>query len=483
MMDINLLIDDRDVAASTGATFERRDPITGDVASRAAAASVADAQAAADAAAAAFPVWSKLGPNARRSVLLKAADLLEGRAAEFVNLMATEIGATAGWAQFNVKLAAGMLREAASLTTQITGEIIPSDKPGCVSMAVRQPAGVVLGIAPWNAPVILGVRAIATPLACGNTVVLKASEICPGTHHLIGAVLRDAGLPAGAINVITNAPENAPEIIEALIAHPAVRRINFTGSTRVGRIIAETAARFLKPVLLELGGKASLVVLDDADLDAAVAASAFGAFMNQGQICMSTERIVVDNAVADDFVAKLAAKAESLQAGNPRHGNFALGSLVGVEAAERIGGLVNDAVSKGAKLLAGGRVDGTVMSATVLDHVTPAMRLYGEESFGPVVCVIRATGVEEAVRIANDTEYGLSAAVFGRDITRALDVAHRIDSGICHINGATVHDEAQMPFGGVKASGYGRFGGKAGIAEFTELRWITIETGPQHFPI
>jgi acyl-CoA reductase-like NAD-dependent aldehyde dehydrogenase len=221
MMDINLLIDDRDVAASTGATFERRDPITGDVASRAAAASVADAQAAADAAAAAFPAWSKLGPNARRSVLLKAADLLEGRAAEFVNLMATEIGATAGWAQFNVKLAAGMLREAASLTTQITDEIIPSDKPGCVSMAVRQPAGVVLGIAPWNAPVILGVRAIATPLACGNTVVLKASEICPGTHHLIGAVLREAGLPAGAINVITNAPDNAPEIIEALIAHPA----------------------------------------------------------------------------------------------------------------------------------------------------------------------------------------------------------------------------------------------------------------------
>ena len=483
MLDINLLIDDRDVAASTGATFERRDPITGDVASRAAAASVADAQAAADAAAAAFPAWSKLGPNARRAALLKAADLLEGRAADFVNLMATEIGATAGWAQFNVKLAAVMLREAASLTTQITGEIIPSDKPGCVSMAVRQPAGVVLGIAPWNAPVILGVRAIATPLACGNTVVLKASEICPGTHRLIGAVLREAGLPAGVVNVITNAPEDAGEIIESLIAHPAVRRINFTGSTRVGRIIAETAARFLKPVLLELGGKASLVVLDDADLDAAVAASAFGAFMNQGQICMSTERIVVDNAVADDFVAKLAAKAESLQAGNPRHGNFALGSLVGVEAAERIGGLVNDAVSKGARLLAGGRVDGTVMSATVLDQVTPAMRLYGEESFGPVVCVIRASGVEEAVRIANDTEYGLSAAVFGRDITRALDVAHRIDSGICHINGATVHDEAQMPFGGVKASGYGRFGGKAGISEFTELRWITIETGPQHFPI
>ncbi len=483
MLDINLLIDDRDVAATGGATFERRDPITGEVASRASAATPADAKAAADSAAAAFPTWSKLGPNARRAVLLKAADLLEGRAGEFVSLMAAEIGATAGWAQFNVKLAAGMLREAASLTTQITGEIIPSDKPGCVAMAVRQPAGVVLGIAPWNAPVILGVRAIATPLACGNTVVLKASEICPGTHRLIGTVLREAGLPAGAINVVTNAPESAPEVIDALIAHPAVRRINFTGSTRVGRLIAETAAHYLKPVLLELGGKASLVVLDDADLDAAVAAAAFGAFMNQGQICMSTERIVVDEAVADDFVTRLAAKAESLQAGNPRHGNFALGSLVGVEAAERIGGLVSDAVSKGAKLLAGGKVDGTVMSATVLDHVTPAMRLYGEESFGPVVCVLRASGVEEAVRIANDTEYGLSAAVFGRDVTRALDVANRIESGICHINGPTVHDEAQMPFGGVKASGYGRFGGKAGINEFTELRWITIETGPQHYPI
>jgi len=483
MAEINLLINDRGVDATSGATFERRDPISGAVATRAAAASPADARAAADAATAAFPAWSALGPNARRAFLMKAADLLEARAADFVDLMAGEIGATAGWAQFNVRLAAGMLREAGALTTQISGEIIPSDKPGCLSMATRQPAGVVLGIAPWNAPVILGVRALATPLACGNTVVLKASEICPATHRLIGSVLQEAGLPPGTVNVVTNAPADAPQVIEALIAHPGIRRINFTGSTRVGRIIAETAARYLKPVLLELGGKASLVVLDDADLDEAVKAAAFGAFMNQGQICMSTERIVADESIADAFVAKLATKARSLQAGNPRSGNFALGSLVGIEAAERISGLVEDAVSKGATLVAGGTVEGTVMAATVLDHVTPAMRLYGEESFGPVVCVIRAGSVNEAVRIANDTEYGLSAAVFGRDITRSLDVARRIESGICHINGPTVHDEAQMPFGGVKASGYGRFGGKTGIAEFTELRWITIETGAQHYPI
>ncbi|MDB5511729.1 MAG: vdh [Enterovirga sp.] len=483
MLDINLLVDNEDVAAADGGTFERLNPISGEVASRASAATVEDVKRAADAAAAAFPAWSSLGPNARRTILLKAAETLHAKVEEFKTLMASETGSTAAWAGFNVHLASSMLREAASMTTQITGEVIPSDKPGCLAMAIRQPAGVVLSIAPWNAPVILGVRAVAMPLACGNTVVLKASEICPGTHRLIGEALREAGVPAGAINIITNAPEDAPELIEALIAHPAVRRINFTGSTRVGRIIAQTAAKYLKPVLLELGGKAPLLVLDDADLDAAVAAAAFGAFMNQGQICMSTERIVVDESVADAFVAKFAAKAETLQAGDPRKGGCALGSLIGSEAGERIDGLVKDAVAKGARLAAGGRVDGTLMSATVLDHVTPAMRIYGEESFGPVVTVVRVHGVDEAVRVANDTEYGLSASVFGRDIARALDVAKRIETGICHINGATVHDEAQMPFGGVKASGYGRFGGKAGIAEFTELRWITIETGPQHFPI
>jgi acyl-CoA reductase-like NAD-dependent aldehyde dehydrogenase len=483
MKQIALLLENKDVQAVDGVTFDRLDPMTGDVATRASAAQVADARRAADAAASAFPAWSATGPGARRAILLKAADILAGKAPQFIELMAIETGATAGWAGFNVHLAANMLREAAAMTTQISGEVIPSDKPGCIAMAIRQPAGVVLSIAPWNAPVILGVRAVALPLACGNTVILKASEICPGTHRLIAECLRDAGLPPGVLSVITNAPEDAPELIDALIAHPAVRRINFTGSTRVGRLIAQTAARYLKPVLLELGGKAPLVVLDDADIDAAVAAAAFGAFMNQGQICMSTERLVVDHTIADAFVAKLAAKADGLVAGDPRKGDTPLGSLIGSDAAQRIQGLIKDAVGKGARVVAGGRVEGTLMSATVLDHVTSAMRIYGEESFGPVVTVVRVDGVEEAVRVANDTEYGLSAAVFGRDIGRALDVAKRIESGICHINGATVHDEAQMPFGGVKSSGYGRFGGKAGIAEFTELRWITIETGPQHYPI
>jgi acyl-CoA reductase-like NAD-dependent aldehyde dehydrogenase len=479
-MDISFIIDGEAVNAEKGATFERKDPMTGKVASRAAAATAADVEKVVAAASKAFETWSQTGPGLRRSLLLKAADLLESRTKDFVKLMQEETGATAPWAGFNVHLAAGMLREAASLTTQITGEVIPSDKPGILSMAIRQPAGVVLGMAPWNAPVILGVRAIAAPLACGNTVILRSSEICPGTHQLIGQVLNEAGFPKGVVNVLSNAPADAARIVEALIAHPAVRRINFTGSTKVGRIIAKLAAEQLKPVLLELGGKAPLLVLDDADLDQAVDAAAFGAFMNQGQICMSTERIVVDSKIADVFVAKLAAKAAKLPAGDPR-GHVVLGSLVDLLPAERMDDLIADAVAKGARVVAGGKRTGTVVEATLLDGVTPAMKIYSEESFGPVKSIIRVNGVDEAVRVANDTEYGLSAAVFGQDIVRAMAVAKRIETGICHINGPTVADEAQMPFGGTKASGYGRFGGKAVINEFTDLRWITIE-GPQHYP-
>jgi acyl-CoA reductase-like NAD-dependent aldehyde dehydrogenase len=483
MTEAMLMIHGKDVPASDGGTFERLNPMTGEVATRAAAATPADAASAVSAAAAAFPAWSALGPGERRARLLRAAGLLEQRTPDFVDAMAQEIGATAGWAHFNVYLAVGMLQEAAAMTTQIGGEVIPSNRPGLTAMAVRQPAGVVLGMAPWNAPVILGVRAVAMPLACGNTVVLKSSEICPRTHRIIGEALREAELGEGVVNVVSNAPADAGRIVEALIANPAVRRVNFTGSTRVGRIVAEVAARHLKPALLELGGKAPMIVLDDADLDEAVKAAAFGAFMNQGQICMSTERIVVDEAVADPFAAKFAKKAATLVAGDPRQGNTPLGSLVGYEAVERIDRLIKDAVSKGAHLLAGGHANGTLMDATVLDHVTPAMQIYSEESFGPVAAIVRVQGVEEAIRVANDTEYGLAAAVFGANFQRALDVARRIESGICHINSSTVNDEAQMPFGGVKSSGYGRFGGKAAINEFTELRWLTVASLPGHYPI
>ena len=480
-MNISLLINGADRAASTGRTYDRIDPFTEKLASRAAAADLDDVAAAVNAASAAFGAWSKTGPGQRRAILMKAADIMDSKVGEFTQLMIEETGATAPWAGFNVMLAANILREAGAMTTQITGEIIPSDKPGTLAMGVRQAAGVCLAIAPWNAPVILATRAIAMPIACGNTVILKASEQCPGTHRLIATALTEAGLPAGVINVLTNAPEDAPEIVAALIAHPAVRRVNFTGSTKVGKIIAETCGRYLKPALLELGGKAPLVVLDDADIDGAVNAAIFGAFMHQGQICMSTERIIVDETIADQFVAKLAARASQLPAGDPR-GHVVLGSLISLDAAKKMEELIADATAKGAKLVAGGKRSGTVVEATLLDHVTPEMRVYAEESFGPVKPIIRVAGEEEAIRIANDTEYGLSSAVFSRDIQRAMSVAARIESGICHINGPTLHDEAQMPFGGVKGSGYGRFGGKAAIAEFTDLRWITVEDSAQHYP-
>lgn len=483
MSDLSMLINGLKVTAERNATFERRNPLDGTVATRAPAASPADAVLAVEAAAEAFKTWSESGPGARRALLLKAADALEAKTAQFVEAVPAETGATGMWAGFNVMLAAGMIREAAALTTQVAGEVIPSDVPGSLAMGVRQPAGVVLGIAPWNAPVILGVRAIATPLACGNTVVLKGSENCPRTHGLIVEAFQDAGFPPGVVNYITNAPADAGAVVEAMVAHPAVRRVNFTGSTRVGKLIAITCARYLKPVVLELGGKAPLVILDDADLDDAVDAAAFGCFANSGQICMSTERIVVDRKVADEFVRKFAAKASKLPLGDPRKPEpVVLGSVIGMGTVEHCNALIDDALAKGARLVCGGKADSTLMPATVLDHVTPAMRIYREETFGPVKCVVRVAGVEEAVACANDNEYGLSAAVFGRDIARAFNVARKIDSGICHVNAPTVHDEAQMPFGGVKGSGMGRFGGRAGIAEFTELRWITVQTQPRHYP-
>ena len=260
-MDIGLLINGESVGAASGARYVRNDPFTGKPATTAAAAGVADVNRAIETAAAAFPMWSKTGPGQRRAILNKAAEVMEAKAPEFIRLGLEEIGMTAPWIGFNVMLAANMLREAA-MTTQISGEVIPSDKPGALALAIRQPAGVCVGMAPWNAPVILGTRAIAMPLACGNTVVFKASEASAGVHRLIGQVLAEAGLPAGVLNVITNDPKDAPQVVEALIAHPAVRRVNFTGSTRVGRIIAELAGRHLKPLLLELGGKAPLLVLD-----------------------------------------------------------------------------------------------------------------------------------------------------------------------------------------------------------------------------
>ncbi|URW84008.1 aldehyde dehydrogenase [Alcaligenes sp. DN25] len=478
-----LLINGQLRDASGQRTFTRQNPVTGQAATIAAAAQAEDVQAALQAAEQAFVHWSALGPTERRLRLLKAADLMDERAAEFIATVRQETGSTDSWYGFNVHLSANILREAAAMTTQIDGSIIPSDLPGSLSMAYRVPCGVVVSIAPWNAPVILATRAMAMPLACGNTVILKASEQCPATHVLLGQVLNDAGVGAGVINVITNALEDAPAVVEQLIAHPAVKRINFTGSTKVGKIIAATAAKYLKPVLLELGGKAPVIVCEDADLEQAVAGVAFGAYFNQGQICMSTERLIVHESIAPSFLEKLVAKIKTIPVGSPDQADTRFAYLESVQSAQRIQALVEDAVAKGASLPLPLNIEGALMHPLIVNDVTPDMQLYATESFGPVVTMTRYREDSEAIRLANDSEYGLAAAVFTQDVNRGLRIAKQIQSGICHINGPTVHDEAQAPFGGMKASGYGRFGSKSAINEFTELRWITVQTTPRQYPL
>jgi acyl-CoA reductase-like NAD-dependent aldehyde dehydrogenase len=339
-----LLIGGEWTAARSGQTYTQAFPFTGEHVGTAAAAEREDAHAAVDAANRAFGEWSRSAPAVRREILNRAADLMMERQHEIAGIVTEETGGVFGWGMFNVQLAAGMLREAAAQAYGLVGEVIPSDVPGKLAMGVRAPAGVVVGIAPWSAPVILGTRAVATPLAYANTVVLKASEICPRTHATIVQALVDAGVPPGVVNLVTNRPGDAAEVVEELIAHPATRRINFTGSTKVGRIIAETAGRHLKRVLLELGGKAPMVVLKDADLDRAAAAASFGAFFHQGQICMSTERIVVERPVADALAEKLAERARALPVGDPREATTAIGPLVNSAAVERVNGLVRDAV-------------------------------------------------------------------------------------------------------------------------------------------
>lgn len=481
--DERLFINGEWSAALDARTYDKKNPYTGEIVAKVAAGKREDARRAIDAAAAAFRAWSTSAPAVRRLLFLKAADVMESRQVDIARIIAAETGGTFGWGMFNAIYTIGLLREAAAQAYNVIGEIIPSDLPDTTAMAMRQAAGVVIGIAPWNAPLILGMRAIAAPLAYGNTVVLKASEESPGTHLAIASTFEEAGFPKGVINVITNAPADAADVVDELIAHPKTRRVSFTGSTKIGKLIAEKAGKHLKRVVLELGGKAPMIVLADADLDAAVSAANFGAFMNQGQICMSTERIIVEKPIADSFVLKLAAKAKTLKVGDPLNPETQVGCMINPGAMERVEALVADAVGRGAKVMSGGKAQGPCYPPTVLYGVTPAMRIYHEESFGPAKSVIIANDAEDAVRIANDTAYGLSSAVFTRDITKALHIAERLEFGICHINGATVHDEPQMPFGGMKDSGYGRFGGRAGLEEFTELRWVTIRRSPTPYPI
>jgi acyl-CoA reductase-like NAD-dependent aldehyde dehydrogenase len=448
------------------------------------AGSRADAERAIAAAAAAFPAWAATVPAERQRIFLKAADVLESRLDEVVGLLARETGATFGFGMFQMSFVPGLLRQAAALAYAPLGQIIPSDHPGTLAMGLRKPVGVVAAIAPWNAALILSARSIAAPLALGNTVVLKPSELSPVVGGLIwGEVFAEAGLPAGVLNIVTHAPGEAAPIGDELVENPAVRRINFTGSTETGRRLAEAAGKQLKRVVLELGGSNPMIVLNDADLDYAVNASAFGAFLHQGQICMSARRIYVERGIADAFTSRLADKAKTLKAGNPAEHDTIIGPLINASALSMVSGRVDDAVAKGAKVLAGGEAVGPCYQATVITDVPADSDFAKFETFGPVVEVEVVDSAEEAVAKANDTAYGLSAGIFTSDTDRGFQLAQQIDSGIVHVNDQSVGDEPQMPFGGVKDSGWGRFGGQAVVDEFTELRWITVQGGAGHpFP-
>jgi vanillin dehydrogenase len=479
-----LLIGGEHVAAARGRRTEDRSPYSGEVMATLSAAGPEDATRAVDAAADAFDAWAAMVPTARRRLFLHAADLLEARGQEAAELMTAETGAIGPWGHFNVALGAEMLREAAASISQPIGEVLTSSTPGALSMSMRQAAGVVASFAPWNAPVILGIRSVAVPLAVGNTVVLKPSEHAPLSAGLFLAdVLHEAGFPPGVCNVITTTPAEAPAVADALIADRRVRRVSFTGSTRVGRAIGELAARHLTPAVLELGGKNSLIVLDDADLEYAVDAVAFGAYMNSGQICMSADRVIVHRSVADEFTARLAEKASQLPSGDPRHPGTLIGPLITAGAAARVADLVDEATAAGAKVQAGGgRPDGAVYGASVVSDVRSDMRIDTEEIFGPVCTVFTVDDEDQAVAVANQSAYGLAAGVLTEDVRRGFEVGRRLRTGIVHVNDQPVDDEPQAPFGGVGESGYGRFGGSAGVDAFTDLRWITVQRGHRPFP-
>jgi aldehyde dehydrogenase (NAD+) len=481
--EYKMFIDGEWTSSPDGEFYDDYNPYTGEVFARVASGKRADAKRAIEAATAAFPIWARSLPSERQKLFLLAADILEKKQDEVINILAEETGCTFGFASFQASFTPGLLREAAAQVHQNNGEIIPADLPGAFYMALRQPVGVVAGIGPWNAPLILSLRSICMPIAYGNTAVLKPStESSIAGGILIAEVFNLAGFPKGVLNVVTNGPGKSGEIGDEFIENPKVRRITLTGSSAVGRQLAEKAGRQLKRVAMELGGQNPMIILNDADIDYAVNAAAFGAFLHQGQICMSTRRILIDKSVAAAFTEKLVEKVSGFKVGNPKDPETIIGPIINKYQLEEIKKSVDSAVRDGALVLCGGRAEGLCYYPTVLANVKRGTRFSCEETFGPVLSIIEVESIEEAISIANETPYGLSASVITRDFNTGLAIAERIESGIVHINDQTVHDEPQVPFGGIKDSGWGRFGGRAGLEEFTELRWISMQRSPRQFP-
>src|SRR5271169_1648202 len=427
IIERGLLIGGKSVPASSGKLADDVSPWDGEIYARVAAGTPADITRAADAAQAAFPAWSAMGAFERREIFLRAADVMAGRGEEAIAALAAETGASRLFSEYNLAFCVQVLREAAAAITRPMGELLATSIPGAYSIAQRIPFGVVGAISPWNAPLVLGIRSIAIPLAVGNTVVMKPSEDAPITCGLFLAdVLTEAGLPAGALNVVTNDPADAGDVVAALIADPRVRMVNFTGSTNVGRIIGVQAAQHLKPAVLELGGKNPLIILESADLDLAVDAAVFGAFMNSGQICMSTDRIIIHDTLVDSFIPRYVERINALSVGDPADPTTIVGPLINPRGAQRVSALIADAASKGATLLTGdGAIDGpnsTLIRPVVLTHVTTDMDIYGSEIFGPAAVIHPVDSTDAAIDLANDTDYGLTGGVISRDLNAALNV-------------------------------------------------------------
>jgi benzaldehyde dehydrogenase (NAD) len=455
------------------------EPATGAEIGRTGIAAPADVARAAQIAAAAQPAWAARPHTERSAILRRAADLWNSHAADIEPWGIREMGKIPPAMQFETHVASGEIYEAATLPSRPYGDLLPSEQPR-LSFSERVPVGVVGVIAPFNFPQILAIRSVAPALALGNAVILKPDPRTAVSGGVVLArVFEEAGLPEGLLHVL---PGGA-DVGEALVTEPLVRIVSFTGSTAAGRRVGELAARHLKRVHLELGGNSALIVLDDVDLDRAVSAGAWGSFLHQGQICMTTGRHLVAESIYDEYVARLAEKASHLPVGNPATEQVALGPIIDERQRDKIHGMVTASVDAGAKLAAGGTYEKLFYRPTVLAGVSPQMPAYADEVFGPVAPVLRFSTPDEAAKIAADSEYGLSLGILTRDVMRGLDLARRIPTGIVHINEQTVDDEPNIPFGGILASGTGaRFGGTANLEAFTETRWVTVRGDITPYP-
>ena len=477
---LDMWIDGTWRSAQNGRTFDDRSPWDQSIVATVPAGDADDTRDAIAAAAAAFPSWAAAGPADRQRIFLRAAAQVEARAAEIRDLLAVETGCGAHYAALQTAFTASLFTQAAQIPYRATGEVTPSDRPGTTAVVRRRPVGVIGAIPPWNAAVILSARAIAVPLAAGNTVVLKPSEESPWSGGvLLADIFEKAGLPAGVLNVVTHAPGEAGVVAEALVSAPDVRRLNFTGSTATGRRLAELAARHLKPLLLQLSGHNPLIVLADADLVGAARSAAYGSFVHQGQVCMCCRRIFVEEPVAEQFTAAFVAEAERLAVGDPRDPATIVGPLVNEWALHLIDRRVNDAVARGARILTGGRAQPPCYPPTVLADVPADCELSQEETFGPVAIVETVADADTAVARANDSPWALSAGIMTGDEMAGLRLAHRLTAGMVHVNDQPVNDEPHMPFGGSRESGWGRFGTGHGIDEFTETQLITTRARPR----